>query len=252
MKKSPIILMLLLTGLALQAQTINKAFNATGTITFQLDNAELDIEAYSGTEVQIEVDGYSEPPERAKGLKALSARGQDNTGLGLEITTSGGAMTIKKTTGQQVDYKIRVPMKANLQIEEDGWGGGRDYHIKGSQGEIEIETTNSDVVLEDVSGPVVAKSTSGNINISFSSLNPDKPSSIVNTSGFIDITLANSSKATFKIRSISGEIFSDLDLKMPNSEFKNHYSSNFTGLLNGGGTEISLHAISGNIYLRKK
>lgn len=252
MKKLPIVFGFLTACFALQAQSLNKAFSSTGTITIVMDNADLKVEAYSGTEVQINAAGYDGPPERAKGLKALSARGQDNTGLGLEITTSAGAMTIKKTTGQSVNYTIKVPVKANLKIDEDGWSGSGDYHVKGSMGEIEIKTTNSDMVLEDIGGPVVAKSTSGDITITFAGLNGDKPTSIVNTSGFIDVSLPSSAKANMKLRSISGEIFSDLDLKFPDTEFKNHYSSNFNGTFNGGGVEIDLHAISGNIYLRKK
>jgi hypothetical protein len=237
---------------ALQAQSLTKAFSSSGTITILIDNADLKVEAYSGTEVQIEASGYEGPPERAKGLKALSARGQDNTGMGLEIMTSGGAMTIKKATGQSVDYRIKVPLKANLKIEEDGWGGSGDYYVKGSMGEIEIKTTNSDMVLEDISGPVIAKTTSGDITVTFAGMNNDKPTSIVNTSGFIDVSLPAAAKANMKLRSISGEIYSDLDLDLPDTEFKNRYSSNFNGTLNGGGVEIDLHAISGNIYLRRK
>ena len=88
MKKSPILFGLLLACFALQAQNFSKAFSSSGTITIVIDNADLKIEAYSGTEVQIEAAGFNGPPERAKGLKALSARGQDNTGIGLEITSS--------------------------------------------------------------------------------------------------------------------------------------------------------------------
>jgi DUF4097 and DUF4098 domain-containing protein YvlB len=252
MKVSPIVLGLLLACFALRAQSINKAFSATGTIVLVMENTDLTIEGYSGTEVQIEAAGYEGPPERAKGLKALSSRGQDNTGLGLEITTSGGTMEIKKTSGQSVDYRIKVPQKANLKIEEDGWGGSGDYEIRGCQGEIEILTTNSDMVLENVSGPIVAKSTSGDITIKYGALNTDKPTSIVNTSGFIDVSFAASAKASLKLRSISGEIYSDLDLKVPNSDFKQKYSNKIDGDLNGGGVEVSLHAISGNIYLRKQ
>lgn len=252
MKTSPIVLIFLIACFALQAQQLNKAFSSSGTITMVMDNADLTVEAYPGTEVQIEAAGFDGPPERAKGLKPLSARGQDNTGLGLEITTSGGAMTIKKATGQSVDYRIKVPAKANLKIEEDGWGGSADYYIKGSQGEIEIKTTTSDLVLEAVSGPVIAKTTSGDITVSFAGLNTTNPTSIVNTSGFIDVTMPASAKADMKLRSISGEIYSDLDLDLPDSEFKNTYTSKFEGTLNGGGVEISLHAISGDIYLRKE
>lgn len=219
---------------------------------FMADNSDVTIEAYSGTEVQIEVAGFDGPPERAKGLRALSSRGQDNTGVGLEITTSGGTMSIKKTTGQLVDYRIKVPVKANLKIEEDGWGASKDFVVKGSQGEIEIKTTISDIILEEVSGPVVANTTSGDITVKFAALTQEKPTSIVNTSGFIDITMATNVKADFNLKSISGEIFSDLDLEMPANGFKNNYSSNVEGKLNGGGVEINLHAISGNIYLRKK
>jgi DUF4097 and DUF4098 domain-containing protein YvlB len=125
--------------------------------------------------------------------------------------------------------------------------------VKGSQGEIEIKTMNSDVILEEVSGPIVAKSTSGDITVKFANLNQEKPSSIVNTSGFIDVTMPAGAKSNMKLRSISGEIYSDLDLEMPNSgNFKHTYGANIDGKVNGGGVDIDLHAISGNIYLRKK
>ena len=252
MKKSPIVLGLILACFALQAQSIKKAFSANGTLIVVLDNSDFTVESYSGTDVEIEAAGYKGPPERAKGLKSLSARGQANTNIGLEITSNGGTMTLKKTTGQSVDYRIKVPVKTNLKIEEDGWSGGGDFLVKGIQGEIEVKTTTSDIVLEGVSGPVVAKTTSGDITVKFVNPNQDKPSSIVNTSGFIDVTMPAGSKANLKLRTISGEIYSDLDLQTPDSDFKHHYGSNIDGRLNGGGVEIDLHAISGNIYLRKK
>lgn len=252
MKSSPIVLALLLACFALQAQSINKPFSATGTIVLIMDNTDLTVEGYAGSDVQIEASGYDGPPERAKGLRALSSRGQDNTGMGLEITSSGGTMEIKKTTGQSVDYRIKVPQRANIKIEEDGWGGSGDYEVRSCQGEIEIVTTNSDMKLENVSGPIIAKSTSGDITVKYGSLNTEKPTSIVATSGFIDVSFSASAKASLKLKTITGDIYSDLDLAIPNSEFKQTYSSNISGDLNGGGVEISLHAISGDIYLRKQ
>ena len=71
-------------------------------------------------------------------------------------------------------------------------------------------------------------------------------------SGFIDLTLSRTKKADIRAKTISGDIYSDLDL-----EFSGPLKNRFVGAevdatLNGGGQEIALETISGNVYLRKE
>lgn len=231
-------------------QEISKSFPATDKVVLETSHSALLIEATTGNEIQIETIGYKAPPERAKGLRSLSSRGNDNTGMGLEVTNTGGTTNIVKATGQSIDYKIRVPAKTHLNIKNTGWQKD-PIKILGLTGEIEVQTMGSDIHLEQVTGPIVAHTTSGDILVKFASVNQAKPTSIVNTSGYIDVTIPATAKATLHLRSTSGSLYSDLDLDTK-KDGMNMYSNRITGQLNGGGVEISLHSVSSDVFVRKQ
>lgn len=240
----------------LNAQQFKKPFSAAGSekkVVFQVENATLIIEGYNGNELIAESDERYEVPERAKGLKPLYNGATDNTGLGLEVTENNNVMTVKKASNKEAEFRFRVPAGASILIEEIGWVSD-EFRLSNLHGEIEIRSNGSDIGLENVTGPVVANSTSGDITIVFSDLNQQQPTSISAVSGFIDITMPVASKATFDLNSITGEIFTDLNIKMPDAKegMTMIGGRKINGTLNGGGVEISLRAISGDIYLRKK
>lgn len=75
----------------------------------------------------------------------------------------------------------------------------------------------------------------------------------INTiSGFIDLSLSPRSKSSIKMSTISGEMFSNMELEYPNGKegLKRVCGQDVDATINGGGTSISLETISGNIYLR--
>lgn len=238
------------------SQKFSKAFSGSGPkkVVFYLENTDIHIQGYSGATLEVESDGYEGIPERAKGLRPLYHDAMDNTGMGLEINESGNVITVKKATGQDLELVVKVPADASVFIEETSWQGG-DFKISGVNGEIEFKGTGSEIVMENVTGPVVANSTSGDITVVFSQLKQDAPSSISNISGFIDVTVPSSIKANLELGSITGEVYTDLDIKIGGDD-KNLKriggGSKFKGTVNGGGGTLKLNNISGEIYLRKK
>ena len=120
---------------------------------------------------------------------------------------------------------------------------------------MEIKTNNGKIDLLNVTGPVVANSTNGDIKVVYSSLNQEKPSAISSISSAIDVSLPANAKSSLSMKSISGEIYTDLDLDLKNakegmSRVGGGHSINAT--TNGGGVAIKLSSISSNIYLRKQ
>ena len=72
-------------------------------------------------------------------------------------------------------------------------------------------------------------------------------------SGFVDLSLPSNQRADLVLNTITGEMYTDFDLNLENHEGLNQYiKGKFTTHLNGGGEEISLKTISGDIFLRKK
>jgi len=70
-------------------------------------------------------------------------------------------------------------------------------------------------------------------------------------SGFVDFAIAPETKAYLKMNTISGTMYSNIDLGLDDKNAKHIGGSTVNSSLNGGGKRIELETISGNIYFRK-
>lgn len=70
-------------------------------------------------------------------------------------------------------------------------------------------------------------------------------------SGFVDMSVKPDSKADLKFSTISGNMYSNLNLDIEGKGNLPRVGGNVTTTLNGGGKSIDLETISGDIYLRK-
>jgi DUF4097 and DUF4098 domain-containing protein YvlB len=141
-------------------------------------------------------------------------------------------------------------------------GPGPGIVVEDLAGEVEIGCTNGTVVLADLSGPAVVNTVNGQIKAFFKGM-PAGNMSFTTLNGSIDITLPASIKATAKIKSDRGDIFTDFDLDLvreqPQVEQKGQGKvyrigpdNSVVGKINGGGPDIVLKNMNGNIYLRKQ
>ena len=84
--------------------------------------------------------------------------------------------------------------------------------------------------------------------------------------GDIDITLPSALKADIKVKNLDGEVLTNFDIEMIpiSTEGQNTGANNFTGInlgamlgnniygkINGGGPEIRVTTLDGDIYVRK-
>lgn len=98
---------------------------------------------------------------------------------------------------------------------------------------------NISLKLSTISGDIILKSF-------------DKEMDINTISGFVDVTFPAETKANLKASTISGELFTNHQLEMKsddNSHFK--VGEKIDVEMNGGGVDIDLKTISGNVYIRK-
>ncbi|UTA67688.1 DUF4097 family beta strand repeat-containing protein [Emticicia sp. 21SJ11W-3] len=247
---------LFLTALYTQAQEYKHklANNASSKIAIELDADNLKIEGHAGDEVIIRGGSTEILPEQAKGLKALYNTNVDNTGIGLSVTSEGGILKIEKASRKSAKYTILIPNKASLIYTQINWQGSW-IAINNVEGDLEMKTNNADMKLNNVTGPIVASSISGNFTAVFKNVNQSKPCAISLVSGEIDLTLPSTTKASVLVKSVTGEVYSDLDMNLkPGKDGLPKVSGghNIAGTLNGGGVNLNLNSVSGNIYLRKQ
>ncbi len=181
--------------------------------------SDIVIEGSNRTDIEISSENYEAKPERADGLRSLSDMAAENTQVGLNYEFKGSEIHLTPAVqrSREANYTFKVPNSIKIKVAGDSFNHS-DIRVKGMTNEVEVTSQSGDIVIDRVTGPIVAKTMSGNIEIIFTSLNQKLPSSINSISGDIDLTLSPSDKGSFSISSISGEVFTDLDLKVKKTE----------------------------------
>jgi len=255
--KNLVIALLVFTVIDVNAQEFTMTPKGTiSDITVVVQNmySDLDIQGGTAGDIKIEADDYEAIPEKAVGLRPLSALGPDNSGIGLNIIQSGNIVTISGThrNRKNEDYRIMLPANIKLKIVHASFRSD-DITVRGMTNEVEVKSQVGDLLFTNVTGPIIASTISSDIKVEFSSLNQSSPSSITSVSGNIDISLPESSKGDFTMSSISGEIYTDM-------EFQNEMKKgagfppeviSVNSKLNGGGVNVTLRSVSGDIFIRK-
>ena len=141
-----------------------------------------------------------------------------------------------------------------------------DVNVKNFSCIIEVNTVQGNINVQNIDGEVIASTVEGDINITFNKLNKESTLYFSTVNGDIDITFPKGTNADIMTRTMEGDVYSGLDGDVTlgkeiedetattesQNNFSNIFQSNYiTTKINGGGQEIYLSTIDGNIYIRK-
>ena len=139
-----------------------------------------------------------------------------------------------------------------------------DITISNVSGEIEVNTREGDISLNNISGEVVAHSIDGEILIIFKEMPEEGPMAFSTIDGDIDVTFPAKTKATISAKNVDGEIYTDFDMDIKHvnqfgadghrgwkNGFTGMFGNTITGDIRGGGANIRISTVDGNIYIRK-
>jgi hypothetical protein len=171
--------------------------------------------------------------------------------------------TVKVTSDNwsaKIEVIVEVPSNINMKVKTYNDG---DLDVSNVTGTVELINYNGAISASGISGTVVAETYNGDIKIAYDKLTPDTPLSYANYNGDIDLTFPAGLKASLKMKTKQGEIYSGFDAQIQKSSPVTKTESK-TGVykvkiddwvkvdINGGGPEISVQTYNGDIYLRKK
>jgi lia operon protein LiaG len=206
-------------------------------------------------------------------LKPIYGKGTDNTGIGIKMEKNGNQITLTclMSITKRREYKVKVPNNFSLKIKSE-CGRANDIIVQDMKNEVEVKTCQS-IKIKNVTGSLVLATISGNIdvdkcgadkdqtislatvsgdiNAKFTEFNIKNPVSIASVSGEVDVTLSPKAAATVKMGSISGTVYSDFEFSDTGKKMKQVGGNQVDYSINGGGTELNLGTVSGNVYLRK-
>lgn len=228
--------------------------NKPGALEIELHNGSVQVEAYNGQEVLVNIQFPASQGRRASTRDGL--RRIPNQALDVDITEEDNVIEIDG--GQKrADFLIKVPQQFGLHISTHHNG---DVVVTGVNGEMVIDCHHGGMTLTDVGGSLVGDTHHGEIKASFTTI-ADRPMAFSTYHGDVDVTFPSTVACDVKIKSERGDIFTDfeIDLKpnMPTQEVTGNGRREIKiggwmhGSIGNGGKEFMFNTYHGDVILRK-
>ncbi|MGZ3872786.1 MAG: DUF4097 family beta strand repeat-containing protein [Mucilaginibacter sp.] len=225
-----------------------------------LVDGSITVTGYDGKDILIEAKSDGEKRvrvrERSDGMKLLSA----GLRADVEADVNNNHVSVHGSIGKTINLIIKIPQNdVTLKL-----GTVNDGDIKASNisGELEVTNVNGAIKLTNISGSVVANTVNGAVVVVFKSIDPKAAMAFTTLNGNVDVTFPESLKANLKLKSDRGEIYADFDVvtetrkpTVTRGSKAGMYSLKIEdwvyGKINGGGPEMMMKNMNGNIYIRK-
>ncbi len=225
-----------------------------------LINACFTVEGYDGKEVVLEAKGSGghRLPRGVEGMKRI-----DSNGFGLTLEEENNTVRIHGPATGSTNVMVRVPRDVALNLQ---CVNGGQLKVTGVSGDLELSNTNGNVSATNVSGSVLAHSLNGKVVVSLDRITADKPMSFSTLNGDIDVTLPAGTRATLRLKSDNGEIFTDFEMRLnptasqptvdetrgKSGRYRGKMEKAMVGSINGGGPDMTFKTLNGNIFVHQR
>ncbi|MEM7572730.1 MAG: DUF4097 family beta strand repeat-containing protein [Bacteroidota bacterium] len=243
-------LLLILPIFSLSAQDEYRIDAAGKTIHFK-EIDRLVIQGTNDSELLLNQAGNHSRNERARGLRVITGSGpQDNTGIGLSITTEGNTIIVQQVGRNGGKLEVSVPNSAIVKVTQsthDGVG----MEVSDFGGELDVSMMYHRVRLRNISGPAAINTVYGGIEAVFDQT-PQADLHLHSTYSSVDLALPANTAADLRLSTSYGDMYTDFDILISANTNSDNSNGSLEGKINGGGSLISLAATYSDIYLRKQ
>lgn len=174
----------------------------------RVGRANLQLQGTDTTEVavQSETKPAAKNEPRADGLRVISSS------AGYTLTEKDNVVTLDAMTDDWKkgggDFKLTVPR--GIAVVLQSMGGG-DIRCAGVAGNIEINSMNGVIRLDDITGGVVASTMNGKIHANVRELRDGNALSFTSMNGEVVVRVPAAAKANVRLRTQNGSVLTDFD-----------------------------------------
>jgi hypothetical protein len=245
-----------------QAQKLNVPLSKPGasfTLKAGLIYGSINVIGYTGKEVLIEAEQrktehYTDSKEKG-GMKRING----SSGFELEVEEKDNVVTVR-APGWMKAITLTIKVPAGISRLEVSTINNGYISIANVNGDIEVKNVNGEITFKNVSGSIIATTINGDIKGDLKSHKAGSPLAFTTLNGNVDVTFPANFKADMKMKSDRGEIYTDFELDATTQQVKKSTDEGsykiklenwVRGKINGGGAEVLMKNMNGNIYVRK-
>ena len=223
-------------------------------------NGSITLVSYEGKDIIVDAQSGEEKSGRLKETNGMRRLAPANN-LDITAEENNNQVNIHSSAGNKnINLTIKVPQsEVTLKLSTVNNGNINASNVNGV---LEITNVNGPIKLTNVSGSVVANTVNGEVKVSFKTIDIKAAMAFSTLNGNVDVTFPATLKANVKLKSDRGDIYTDFDVvttqqkpAVSRSNKAGMYSLKIDdwvyGKIDGGGPEILMKNMNGNIYIRK-
>jgi hypothetical protein len=233
-----------------------------GRLTVSLMQGKIFVKGHNANNVVVETASKEDDDDDGdRGGKRAGLRRIRNIAGGLTIEEENNEMRISTQMHHDTALSISVPVRTSLKLT---LMNGENITVEGVEGDLEVNNMNGDIYLTNVAGTGIIHSANGEVKAHFTRVT-GKPMSFTTMNGDVDVALPNDIKATVRLDSGHGDIYTDFSIEMMPTTMNQTVEDNrskggkyrikmekaMVGKINGGGVEYTLKTLNGDIHLRR-
>ena len=219
--------------------------SAGGEIRIVNTNGRIDVEGVDGATVEIRAEriarGATDSAARELLPRIVIKEDVKPDRIRIETERMSGIMI---GAGFEVRYHVRAPRSAVVNMTNTNG----QIVLNALSGKVVAHTTNGGVKGTNLTGGVDGQTTNGSVAIDMASVGSERIS-LETTNGSVTLMLPEKARATVSASVTNGGItVGSLD----NFDVTEKSRRHLEGKMNGGGTEVELHTTNGGIRLRSR
>ncbi len=228
-------------------------------LNVEMVTGSIQITAYDGKDIVVDTKTNARERQEEKYIKPDMRRIPSNNSNIIALEKNNSVNIATSVPHRNIILYIKLPKGATsvkLITVNSGY-----INADGIEGDIEVSNTNGAIKLYNVSGSVVANTVNGDVLVTFKNVNSKAAMAFTTLNGKINVTFPANFKANIKARSDFGKIYSDFDIvtdkaavtttKTKDGMNQINFDDWIYGKIGGGGPEVLLKNLRGNIYIHK-
>ncbi|MEI9946456.1 MAG: hypothetical protein WDN26_19825 [Chitinophagaceae bacterium] len=222
-----------------------------GKLDVDIFNGSVKVISYPGKEVLVTATGPYYPNNIPSTKDKDQVKDPSSKSSNVDISEKNNIVTIKVEKPRIMNLVIKVPQNFSVVVKVLTAG---DIVVENVSGDHEVSIVNGNITMSGIIGSVLANTKYGGITVDINPGKKNTPSAFSNVMGIIDVSFPGDLKANASLQTEFGEVHSDFAIVKDPSASTNtdNEKKRAIGKINGGGPDIMLRSVGGNVYLRKK
>jgi DUF4097 and DUF4098 domain-containing protein YvlB len=221
------------------------AFSATGSVTLENVNGNIEIRTWDKNEILIEGEKSAKTEEELKAVDLTMDVSESRAAIKVRLPKRSGSWFFGNTIRASVRFTLTVPATATLDRIATV---NASVTVDGARGKAQIETVNGTIHATDLGGSARARTVNGQINATFTSTSAGQEFSCGTVNGSITVGLPKDAGVALRTSVVNGHVDCDFPLTLTKSSGKRHLS----GTIGDGRASLEAETVNGSIHIEQR